>query len=319
MTKVCAACHEDLPKDSYSKKQWKLDECQRRCKVCTANNREVQQQPQKHDDEESNTGDITKTLDSMYLENVGKISDEELFQQPTPQYGDCPICFIRIPSLHAGSRHQTCCGKLICCGCFYAPVYDNQGNEVDNQKCPFCRTPHPETNEEMIKRYKTRLKLDDPIAIYNTGNYYRDGRNGFTKDYTKALELWHRAAELGSAEAYCNIGVAYEHGIGVEVDMKKAEHYFELAAMGGDLCARHNLGIYEENAGNIIRSIKHHMIAVRGGCPDSLNKIKQLYTIGQASKDDYTKALQSYQVYLAEIKSDQRDEAAAADEDCRYY
>ena len=37
------------------------------------------------------------------------------------------------------------------------------------------------------------------------------------------------------------------------------------------------------------------------------------------TKEDYMKALQLYQEYLDEIKSHQRDEAAAADEKCRYY
>jgi len=40
---------------------------------------------------------------------------------------------------------------------------------------------------------------------------------------------------------------------------------------------------------------------------------------GHATKEDYTKALQLYQTYLGEIKSNQRDEAASADEDNRYY
>ena len=61
------------------------------------------------------------------------------------------------------------------------------------------------------------------------------------------------------------------------------------------------------------------MIAVIGGSKESLEKIHQLYIDGHVTKEDYTKALQSYQVYLSEIKSDQRDEAAAADEDNRYY
>ena len=60
------------------------------------------------------------------------------------------------------------------------------------------------------------------------------------------------------------------------------------------------------------------MIAVRGGFVDSLEMIKQLYTKGHATKEDYTQALQSYQVYLGEIKNIQRDKAAA-DEDNRYY
>ena len=62
------------------------------------------------------------------------------------------------------------------------------------------------------------------------------------EDYTKALAYWHRAAELGLSEAYCSIGYAYDHGEGVEVDKKKAEHYFELAAMKGHVKARDNLG-----------------------------------------------------------------------------
>ena len=40
---------------------------------------------------------------------------------------------------------------------------------------------------------------------------------------------------------------------------------------------------------------------------------------GYATKDDYTAALRAYQAYLAEVKSSQRDKAAAADANYRYY
>ena len=89
--------------------------------------------------------------------------------------------------------------------------------------------------------------------------------------------------------------------------------------MGGNVNARHNLGVNEENAGNFDRALKHYMIATRGGDTDSLNNIKDMYTDGKATKEDYMKALESYQEYLSEIKSKQRDEAAAADEDYLYY
>jgi len=323
--KVCAACHTDLPKDNYSKKQWKLDECQRRCKVCIADNREVQPIP-KQDDDESNTGDITKTLDSMYLENVGKSSDEELFKQRPSQYGDCPVCFLRLPTLNSGWRYMSCCGKEICSGCFYAQVYDNQGNIVEKRVCPFCRIPTPTSEKEAIKREKKRVDLGDAHAIYNHGVYYRDGENRFSIDHTEALELWHRAGELGCAAAYLNIGYAYKRGKGVEVDETKATYYYELAAMQGDAHARYNLGNNEAFAGNIDRGLKHHMIAARDGYSDSLEMIKQMYSKGFATKEDYTKALQSYQAYLDEIKSRQRDEAAATNANypmeyanCRYY
>ena len=82
---------------------------------------------------------------------------------------------------------------------------------------------------------------------------------------------------------------------------------------------RNNLGNNERNAGNMGRALKHYMIAVRGGYAKSLEKIKELYSFGLASKDDYTKALQSYQEYLGEIKSDQRETAAAYSDRFKYY
>ena len=112
---------------------------------------------------------------------------------------------------------------------------------------------------------------------------------------------------------------SYCKGNGVERDAKKAEHYFELGAISGDSTARHNLGIKEEYLGNIDRALKHYMIAVRCGDNQSLEMVKEFYANGNATKEDYTKALQSYQRYLGEIKSPQRDEAAVIDEDYRYY
>ena len=247
-----------------------------------------------------------------------QLHDEELFRQPPPTDEDCPICFQQLPFLYTGSRYMTCCGKEICSGCIRAPLYDHHGNEVNNQKCPFCRAPHP-TGDEFLEREKKRKKLDDPIAIYNQGNYYRGGTNGYPQDDAKALEFYHRAAELGYIEAYNGIGHAYDNGRGVEFDQKKARYYWELAAMKGNVKARSSLGIKEELAGNFDRAIKHYMIAVRGGDGRSLENVKEIYMSEQASKDDYLKALQKYQEYLGEIKSVQRDKAAAANDQYRYY
>ena len=61
------------------------------------------------------------------------------------------------------------------------------------------------------------------------------------------------------------------------------------------------------------------MIAVKSGYNDSLEAIRNMVTNGPATKEDYAKALRSYQAYLDEIRSDQRDEAAAADDDYTYY
>jgi len=250
---------------------------------------------------------------------AAELHDEELFKQP-PQLEDCPICFLRIPTLNTGSTYMSCCGKVVCSGCCYAPLYDNQGNEVDNQKCSFCRTPFFTSDEEAKERNMARVKAGDPIAIYSVGCGYANGTYGLPQDYTKALEYYHRAGELGDAVAYNNIGLAYMLGEGVEVDKKKAYHYYKLSAMAGNATARRNLGHVEGREGkNQDRALKHYMIAVRGGDSESLKGINMMYSAGYATKEDYTKALQSYQAYLEEVKSPQRDKAAAAHEDCRYY
>ena len=244
---------------------------------------------------------------------AAELHDEKLFKQP-PLKEDCDICMLLLPSLYTGSKYRGCCGKIICSGCIYA-VAIRDGLSL----CPFCRTPAPTTDEEMIEQYKKRMKVDDEVAIYGLGCFYSNGSYGLPQDHAKALELWHRAAELGSAKSYYSIGCAYDLGNGVGRDEKNANHYYELAAMRGHVTSRHNLGSLEGRAGNIDRAVKHYMIAAGCGYTRSLEVIKQMFMNGDATKDDYAKALQVYQANLVEIKSPQRDEAAAADDNYKYY
>ena len=250
---------------------------------------------------------------------VSSPSYEDLFKQPPP-LEDCPICFLRLPTLYTGRRYKSCCGKDICSGCIHAPVYDNNGNKLE-KKCPFCRSLTPFSHEEVVDQLKKRIEVGDARAMYNLGGYYSDGIGGFPQDRAKALELWHRAAELGYVHSYYNIGFAYHNGRAVARDETKATHYWELAAIGGNAEARYNIGSIEVQAlaGNMDRALKHFMIAVEGGYNESLNTIQRMYSNGYATRDDYANALRAYQAYLEEIKSDQRDKAFAFDEMYKYY
>ena len=79
------------------------------------------------------------------------------------------------------------------------------------------------------------------------------------------------------------------------------------------------LGIFEVEAGNMNRALKHYMIAARDGNTNSIKIIKYFYKDGYATKADFEKALRLYQSYLDEIRSTQRDEAAASDDENKYY
>jgi len=245
-----------------------------------------------------------------------ELHDEKLFKQPPP-LEDCPICFLRMPHLTSVQVYMACCGKVMCRGCVYA--FQSRVSKKEESVCPFCRVPAPSSNDELVQRYKNRAELNDAVAIRNLGSFYRLETYGFPQNYAKALELFHRAAELGDSQSYYSIGNAYEFGRGVGVDKKKAIHYWELAAMEGNVDASFNLGVVEGRTGNMDRALKHFMNAIEGGYADSLEKVRDLYSWGIVTKDVYAKAQQVYQAYVDEIKSDQRDEAAAFREDWRYY
>ena len=245
---------------------------------------------------------------------VAELNDEQLFKEP-PKEEDCQICFLRLPDFGLGRVYMACCGKVICRGCIYAV----QKRDAASGLCPFCRTPPPSSEADMIKRYKTRMKINDAKAIRNIASFYSSGESGLPQNHAKALKYWQRAAELGDLSSYYNIGCAYKNGGGVEADVKKAMYYYELAAIGGDANSRHNLGVYEELEGKHHRALKHWMISVAGGVYGSLKAIKTLYMNGHVTKDDFETALRSYQSYLDEIRSDQRDEAAAAKDEYKYY
>ena len=184
-----------------------------------------------------------------------QMHDEALFKQP-PRREDCPICFLRMPSMGTGIRYRACCGKVICSGCIYAPVYDNNGDKIE-KKCPLCRAPTPTSDEEVMKRMQKRVEVGDAQAIYQLGVCYSQGMYGLSQDYAKALELWHRAEELGCAAACCNIGYAYSRGEGVE-----GRTLLQTRTIGGVAEARYNLGVFEEKADNYDRAAKHFLVAV---------------------------------------------------------
>ena len=99
--------------------------------------------------------------------------------------------------------------------------------------------------------------------------------------------------------------------MGVEANEKKAKHYWELAAIKGNVHARHNLGVLEGRAGNNQRAFKHYILAASAGYPDSLDVVKEGFMKGYVTKEEYAGTLRVYQKRVDEMKSDARDKAKA--------
>lgn len=62
-------------------------------------------------------------------------------------------------------------------------------------------------------------------------------------NYEKAVELWHQAADLGSADACFNLGVCYSNGYGTDISMKKAFGFYERAAEAGNKDAKFSVAL----------------------------------------------------------------------------
>ena len=68
--------------------------------------------------------------------------------------------------------------------------------------------------------------------MYNIGRLYRNGQ-GVSRNYTKAMEWYHKAAARSNDEAILNIGCLYEHGYGVPKNDNLAMKWFKKAILYG--------------------------------------------------------------------------------------
>ena len=236
---------------------------------------------------------------------VAELRDELLFKQPGSTHrGDCPICLLPIPCEKGCTVIYPCCSKFICHGCDHA----NTNREAEarlSSSCPFCRTPVPETDAEMILDHKKRAAKNDPNALHHVGcNYCSEG------DYVTAIEYWEKGAQLGDIDSHNKLSIMYNNGHGCEKDVKKFIYHAEQAAIGGHFMARYNLAEWElmENR-NIDRAVKHLTIAANHGYDPALETLKDCLAQGFVSKDDFTAALRAHKAAVDATKSPQRDAA----------
>ena len=237
---------------------------------------------------------------------VAELHDEELFKEHPCE--ECPICFLSLPIGKNQTTFKSCCGKIICCGCIDA-MFDEALGRGKIGLCAFCREPNPSSEEEETNRVKKLTEAHHAYAFYVLAGWCKNGSTGIQQDYEKSNELFLKAGELGCAEAYSKLGYSYDVGRGVKVDKKKAKHYYELAAMNGDLHARHNLGCVEGRTGNNTRAYKHYILSARAGYKESLDAVKNGFMNGMVTKDEYANTLRAYQKMQDETKSDDRDRA----------
>ena len=175
-------------------------------------------------------------------------SDELLFKVPSPSKEDCPICLLPMPIDELKCIYAPCCGKFICHGCQYQTIMVAATSKKSSSlitKCAFCREPTIVSDKEFIAMCKKRMAAGDGNAFCFLGMNYHDGLLGLQQSNGKAAELWLKGAAHGSVPAQCQVAIAYHQGLGVDQNGKKAIHFYQLAAMGGDVTSRFVVGDFE--------------------------------------------------------------------------
>jgi uncharacterized protein len=98
----------------------------------------------------------------------------------------------------------------------------------------------PQDKQKALELYHKAAELGSKDAMYNLGELYRIGE---VKDPSKVI-YWHtKAADLGHAHALGNLGTYYRDAYGVPQDDAKAAELFQKAADQDSLPAIYNLGI----------------------------------------------------------------------------
>ena len=222
-----------------------------------------------------------------------------------PEGDWCTICYLYVGfPVGRRSKMNTCCMKRVCKGCFLAAHRRGLMGS-----CPFCRTALPADDASQLAMVQERVDKGDAEAIKFLGHKYYNGKLGLTKDAPRAIELWTRAAELGSIDAHCQLGHVYYYGEGVEEDKPRGIHHWQQAAMEGHAQSRHNLGFVECRNGNYDLAVQHWTISAKMGLEESLNAVKGMFMEGHATKAQYAEALRGYGDAVEEMKSPQREEA----------
>lgn len=248
-------------------------------------------------------------------------SDLALFEDHPPRE-DCPICMLPFP-FGTGSVHfKICCGKMICTGCHRAQAKEDLKsgkNLFDLNICPFCREDLPKSEKDRKERIMAQVEKGNPWECCLIAESYANGdmEMGVAKDMHKATEFYRKAGELGCSGGYFSLGIIYE----TEKNMRQAIHYYELAAMNGNVQARVHLADLEQRTGNIFRSTKHLLVAARAGDSESMDKIRMVcsdaacFRLGLLTRDAYEETCRLYQLKSDEMWSKERDEAKKMTDD----
>lgn len=162
---------------------------------------------------------------------------------------------------------------------------------------------------EKARKYEEAEKFDDAVSFYKDASILGDIEAAyriaqiFSQDelrLSESIEWYIIAAERGHNKAQNNLGYMYEHGEGVNKDLKKALYWYEKSAMSGNRNAQHNLAFfYYKGAGTLVnykKAFYWYSKAAKQGHPGAQNNLGIMYEYGYGVEKNIEEAIKWYGV-----------------------
>lgn len=158
-------------------------------------------------------------------------------------------------------------------------------------------------------------KNGDPLALFEIGARYSDGRAGVAADPKQAASWYQLSADKGFAPAEYRLGSVYEKGVGVDRDIAKARQYYEQAADQGNASAMHNLAVLHASGAlgqqDYSAAANWFTKAANLGITDSQFNLAILCARGNGVPQDLT---ESYKWFAIAAKGGDKDASQKRDE-----
>ena len=101
---------------------------------------------------------------------------------------------------------------------------------------------------QAVKHFSQAAEQNHPNGLLYLGQAQFTGQGGLDEDKSAGVASWKQAAEHGSTEALYILGLCHLQGEGTNADVDAARKYFESGAAHGDLRAKMQLTMLNEEA-----------------------------------------------------------------------
>ena len=232
--------------------------------------------------------------------------------EPIPPTPDCPICLVPMPFDNSKVDYLWCCGNTICSACnkeyFRSISIINSTRKATlpplPRACLFCRDSQQTMSQaDFIERYKSRVRRGDGRAAWNLAAYYQRGYYGLARDESRALQMYHTAANLGSVEVLSNLGFYYTNKYNAAGEKENGMMYLKIGASKGYVYAHIELADIESSNGNSALAMKHLRLAASAGHVPSMKRLWTSFQKKDLSKVDLEETLRAHKAACDQMSS----------------